>query len=54
MLGMDYAFADPYVNTTEQAIDPAGNYSYSRVTGNIPISLFSFNLGIGYQIGGQQ
>ena len=50
MFGIDYTHANPSASTTEQYEDPNYNYSYSHVSGSMPISVFCFNLGIAYQI----
>jgi len=49
MAGIDYLYADPMVNTTQQYTDQFGNSSYSHVGGMLPISIISYSIGIGYQ-----
>jgi hypothetical protein len=50
MLGVDFLTTDPTVNTEQQYTDPNGNYSYTHITGKVPISIISTSLGIAYQI----
>jgi len=49
MAGIDYLYADPMVNTTQQYTDQYGNSTYTHVGGMLPISIMSYSLGIGYQ-----
>jgi len=50
MLGVDFATANPHVNTEQQYTDPNGDYTYNSIGGNVPISILSFNLGLAFEI----
>ncbi|HWY98886.1 MAG TPA: hypothetical protein VNY36_07375 [Bacteroidia bacterium] len=49
MADIDYLYADPMVNTTQQYTDQFGNSTFSHIGGMLPISIMSYSIGIGYQ-----
>ncbi|HSY77687.1 MAG TPA: hypothetical protein VK890_12555 [Bacteroidia bacterium] len=50
MANADYMYTNPMYSTNMLYTDPAGNQSYSSMSGNIPMSFMNFTLGLGYQI----
>ncbi len=50
MLGVDFLTADPLISTNETYVDQSGSTSQSRLGGNLPISLMSYSIGIGYTV----
>ncbi len=50
MAGIDFINADPMISTNKEYIDQFGNNSYTHISGNLPISITSFSLGLGYEI----
>jgi len=51
MLSADYLNSTARYNTLVQLVDPSGNTFQHSLTGTIPISLFSINIGIGMEFG---
>jgi len=50
MLGVDFLTTDPIVSTNETYVDQSGSTSQSHLGGNLPISIMSYSIGIGYTI----
>ncbi|HTA82200.1 MAG TPA: hypothetical protein VK783_04685 [Bacteroidia bacterium] len=50
MFGIDFMSADPMISTTQTYTDQYGTNTFSHIGGNLPISLMSYSIGIGYPI----
>jgi len=53
MVGVNFIHTKPVLNTTLDYSNPVGAVRISQISGSIPISDISINLGIGYQLTGK-